>query len=557
MKKTNFLSKEAPLEKSLAMMKTVLADVGCETTFSHEKHPLKHCYSVNLASVEAPNHIYSNGKGIVSDASMVSALGEYIERLQTNNFFIDFHLPNRKYFPDEIAFEFNGAYLSNELRFVYDPEGELTGEELVDYNSDYEDTIVCLPFTKRSNGETVYFPLNILSNLYLSNGLATGNTPQEAQVQALSEIFERYAKIKIIKNGYALPRYPDEIVRSFKRLHSDVMALRELGYIVEVLDASLGGKYPVTAISLINPKNSSLFVSFSAHPILEVSLERTMTELMQGRGLDNLDSFEVPTFDMDFVSDSGNLESHFIDANGKLGFGFLSSAKSFAYEPWRYQGDGCKAEYSFLTDILTGMGKEMYLREYSYLGFYSCQMIVPGVSEVYPIDDLIYNNRNRGKLIRTMVLHFQKYNPEEILKHIEPLDDLLNVGTYIGVIFENSFTMLELKAQIHLLLGNTEEALACLELGTNKLGPVVAELIRLDKGKFVWAEHEEALFNIFSRARVEKALGIVRGEEFLIDTTLHRDYYTMLEMYDRLERKKQEGLTGGGRTSVTIRPLPE
>ena len=57
-------------------MKAVLADVGCETAFSHEKHPLEHCYSVNLVSVEAPGHIYSNGKGIVSDASMASALGE-------------------------------------------------------------------------------------------------------------------------------------------------------------------------------------------------------------------------------------------------------------------------------------------------------------------------------------------------------------------------------------------------------------------------------------------------------------------------------------------------
>ena len=54
----------------------------------------------------------------------------------------------------------------------------------------------------------------------------------------------------------------------------------------------------MTAISLINPDNSTLFVSFGAHPILQVSLERTMTELMQGRGLENLDAFEVPTFDM-------------------------------------------------------------------------------------------------------------------------------------------------------------------------------------------------------------------------------------------------------------------
>ena len=538
----NFLSKDAPLEESITKMQDVLADVGCKTTFSHEKHPLEHCYSVNLTSVEAPRHIYSNGKGIISNASMASALGEYIERLQTNNFFIDFHLPNRKYYPDEVAFEFDGAYLNDELRSVYDPDGELTGEDLIDYNSDYEDKIVALPFVKQSSGDTVYIPLNILSNLYVSNGLATGNTPQEAQVQALSEIFERYAKIEIIKNGYALPQYPDEIVQSFTRLHSDVLALRKLGYIVVVLDASLGGKFPVTAISLINPKTSSLFVSFGAHPILEVSLERTMTELMQGRGLENLDSFEVPTFDMSIVSDSFNLESHFINSDGKLGFGFLSSAKSFEYAPWNYMGEGCKAEFDYLTNILETMGKEIYLREYSYLGFYSCQMIVPGVSEVYPVDDLIYNNRNRGKWVRNMVLHFEEYNPEEILETIDSLDDLLKVGTYIGVIFENSFTMLEFKAQMHLILGNTEEALAALEMGTNRLGHIVAELIRLDKDKLVWEEYEEALFNIFGREKIEKALRIIKGEEFLVNTTLHNNYHNMLEMYDRLERKKKAAL---------------
>ncbi len=535
----NFLSKDAPLEDSIAKMAAVLAEVGCETTFSHEKHPLEHCYSVNLASVEAPDHIYSNGKGVISNASIASALGEYIERLQTNIFFIDFHLPKRKYYPDEVIFPFDGEYLNDELRMIYDPDGELTAEDLVDYNSDYENMIVALPFVKQSSGEKVYIPLNILSNFYLSNGLATGNTPQEAQVQALSEIFERYVKIEIIKNGYALPEYPAEVVQSFGRLHNDIMALRNLGYIVEVLDASLGGKYPVTAISLINPKNSSLFVSFGAHPNLEVSLERTMTELMQGRGLENLDGFEVPTFDMSFVSDSFNLESHFINSDGKLGFSFLSAAKSFEYTSWCYQGVDCQTEFNYLTDILDIMGKEMYLREYCYLGFYSCQMLVPGVSEVYPIDDLIYNNRNGGKFIRNMVLHFWDYDPEEILEEIDSLDDSLDVARYIGVIFENSFTMLEFKAQMHLCLDNREEALFALEAGTNKLGHIVAELIRLDKAKLNWAEYEVALFNIFGRKRVEKALRIVRGEEYLVKTTLHGDYYNILEMYDRLELKKQ------------------
>ncbi|MEK6658549.1 MAG: YcaO-like family protein, partial [Campylobacterota bacterium] len=121
------LSKTAPLEESISKMQKVLEDVGCKTTMSEQKHPLANCYSVNLSSAEAPNHIYSNGKGILSETSTASALGEYIERLQTNNFFTDFYLPNRKYYPDEALFEFGGDYLSEELLDIYDPDGELSG----------------------------------------------------------------------------------------------------------------------------------------------------------------------------------------------------------------------------------------------------------------------------------------------------------------------------------------------------------------------------------------------------------------------------------------------
>ncbi|OHE03599.1 YcaO-like family protein [Sulfurimonas sp. RIFOXYB12_FULL_35_9] len=535
----NLLSKTAPLEESISKMQKVLGDVGCKTIFSQTKHPLQNCYSVNLSSHEAPNHIYSNGKGVVAEASMASALGEYIERLQTNNFFSDFYLPKRKYYPDEAHFEFDGEFLNEELLYMYDPNGELDGEDLVDFNSDFEDKIVALEFVKHSSGERIYFPLNILNNLYVSNGLATGNTPKEAQVQALSEIYERYAKLEIIKNGYALPKFPDERVKSFQKVYSDVEALKAQGYIVEVLDASLGGVFPVTAISLINPKNSTLFVSFGAHPIVEVSLERTMTELMQGRNLDELDAFEIPTFDMSIVSDSFNLESHFVDSNGKLGFAFLSSKKSFEYKSWGYNGDGTENEFDFLVKIAKEMEKEIYMREYDYLGFYSCQILIPSISEVYPMEDLIYNNKNSGKKIRDMVLNFAEQDAEEILELIEGLDESLDMGKYIGVIFKENFTMAEFKAQIYMLLGENEQALELLQNRENRLGHVVAELIRMDENGENFREYKEALFNVFTQERVEKARGIIAGEEFLIDITLHNDYYNMLAMYDRLELKKR------------------
>lgn len=534
----NLASKNAPVEVSIKRMEKILSDMRCEITYSSEKHPLNHCYSVNLASIEAPKHIYSNGKGIYSEASTASALGEYIERLQTNNFFIDFHLPERKYYPDEVAFDFGEGYLSSELMEIYDPNHELSMDELLDFNSDYEDKIVALPFKKLSGDDVVYFPLNILSNLYVSNGLATGNTPQEAQVQSMSEILERYAKIEIIKNGYSLPHYEDPFLQQFERLYSDLVKLRELGYIVNVLDASLGGKYPVTAISFINPANATLFVSFGAHPILEVSLERTMTELMQGRGLENLESFEVPTFDLSLVSESFNLESHFIDSNGKMGIQFLSSKKSFELSSWNYTGQSTAEEFTYLTGIFESMEKELYIREYDYLDIYSCQIIVPGVSEVYPIDDLIYNNRNRGKVYREAILNFADYDPDTVLDEIEALEDHLNVEKFIGVIFEENFTIGELKAQLHLILGNIEEAVGYLEFSTNTMSVLVAELIRMEGLGLEFSDYRQALYDLYSYERVDKAIGILSGEQFLVHPALHRDYYNMLDMYDRLDVKK-------------------
>ena len=535
----NLLSKNSPLEQSILKMQNILEDIGCEVNFSQEKNPLKNCFSVNLASKEAPNHIYSNGKGILSQASIASAYGEYIERLQTNNFFIDFYLPNRIYYPDAVAFDFKGNYLNKELKKIYNPNKDLEEKDLVDFNSDYMDKILALPFINQTNNEQTYIPINILSNLFVSNGLATGNTPNEAKVQALSEIFERYVKIKIIKEGLSLPKFPDDVVKSFPKVYEDVQSLRNLGYKVEVLDASLGGVFPVTAISLINPKNSTLFVSFGAHPILEVSLERTMTELMQGRDLNNLDSFEIPTFDMDIVSDYFNIEAHFIDSNGKMGFPFLSTKNSFNYSSWKYDGNSSEDEYSFLTKILASQKRDMYLREYTYLDFYSCQMIVPDFSEVYPIDDMVYNNKNNGKLIRDMVLNFEKYDLEDILESVESLDNSLNMQLYIGVIFKENFTMASFKAQILLLLGEYDLVIELLEFGENKSEHLIAQLLRMYNNELNWDEYKEALNDIYGKEQIDKTVNIIEGKEFFVNRNLHEDYNNMLSMFDKLEVKKE------------------
>jgi ribosomal protein S12 methylthiotransferase accessory factor len=263
-----------------------------------------------------------------------------------------------------------------------------------------------------------------------------------------------------------------------------------------------------------------------------------MSELMQGRDLSKLDSFETPTFDMQIVDDSSNIESHFVDSNGKIGFGFLSAKKSFPLTPWRYAGANSEDEYDFLVAILHSEKKEIFLREYDYLGFYSCQIIVPNFSEVYPIEDLIYNNKNQAKMIRDMVLNFKDYDYEEILDAILPLDNSIDIGKYIGVIFETPFTMLEFKAQIHILLDELEEAKELLLFSDKKLSIVVSEIILMENENLQFNDFKEGLFTLFGEDFVQKAIQIVAGEDFLIDVTFHSEYENIVALYDKLTTYK-------------------
>ncbi|MFP1483242.1 YcaO-like family protein [Escherichia coli] len=72
---------------------------------------------------------------------------------------------------------------------------------------------------------------------------------------------------------------------------------------------------------LFNPANGTCFASFGAHPDFGVALERTVTELLQGRGLKDLDVFTPPTFDDEEVAEHTNLETHFIDSSGLIFLG--------------------------------------------------------------------------------------------------------------------------------------------------------------------------------------------------------------------------------------------
>ena len=475
--------KDAALEESIEKFQQKLTALGFNIEEASWLNPVPNVWSVHIRDKDCPQ-CFSNGKGASKKAALASALGEYFERLSTNYFWTDFylgqdiansdfvHYPNEKWFPIEDEALLPQGILDDRLFEHFDPNQELIPELLVDLQSgNYERGIVALPYVRQSDQQTVYIPQSIISNLYVSNGMSAGNSQFEARVQGLSEVFERYVKNKIIAEAISLPLIPQEVMARYPSIQASIDKLEQEGFPILAYDASLGGKYPVICVILLNPTNGTCFASFGAHPKFQVALERTVTELLQGRSLKDLDVFSPPSFNNDDVAEHANLETHFIDSSGLISWDLFKDTPDYPFADWNFSGKDTHEEYDNLMAIFRAEKKDVYIMDYNHLGVYACRIIVPGMSDIYPADDLIYANSNMGMDWREILLdlpHFH-HDPEtyqELLDELDEqgIDDATRVREFIGIVAPKAsgWTTLrigELKSMLYLALGDLEMAL--------------------------------------------------------------------------------------------------
>lgn len=475
--------KDAALEESIEKFQQKLTALGFNIEEASWLNPVPNVWSVHIRDKDCPQ-CFSNGKGASKKAALASALGEYFERLSTNYFWTDFylgqdiangdfvHYPNEKWFPIEDEALLPQGILDDRLFEHFDPNQELTPELLVDLQSgNYERGIVALPYVRQSDQQTVYIPQSIISNLYVSNGMSAGNSQFEARVQGLSEVFERYVKNKIIAEAISLPLIPQEVMARYPSIQAAIDKLEQEGFPILAYDASLGGKYPVICVILLNPTNGTCFASFGAHPKFQVALERTVTELLQGRSLKDLDVFSPPSFNNDDVAEHANLETHFIDSSGLISWDLFKDTPDYEFADWNFSGKDTHEEYDNLMAIFRAEKKDVYIMDYNHLGVYACRIIVPGMSDIYPADDLIYANSNMGMDWREILLdlphfHHDQETYQELLDELDEqgIDDATRVREFIGIVAPKAsgWTTLrigELKSMLYLALGDLEMAL--------------------------------------------------------------------------------------------------
>ncbi|WP_180052249.1 OsmC domain/YcaO domain-containing protein [Acinetobacter sp. YH12099] len=543
---TFIAGKDLPLEETIANMSGILAGLGMKIEIASWRNIVPNVWSLHIRDAQSPM-CFTNGKGATKESALASALGEFIERLNCNFFYNDqfwgeeianaefVHYPNEKWFKPGPNGELPKEILDEYCLEIYDSEDELLGTHLYDTNSGNTERGICsLPFVRQSDGETVYFPSNLIENLYLSNGMSAGNTLAEAQVQCLSEIFERAVKREIIQEEMSLPDVPQEVLAKYPSIVAGIQALEEQGFPVLVKDASLGGQFPVMCVTLMNPRTGGVFASFGAHPNFKVALERSLTELLQGRSFEGLNDLPQPTFSTNAVTEPNNYVEHFIDSSGVVSWRFFSAQADHEFVEWDFTNNGQYSnveEAEALFAILEEMGKESYMAIYEHLGAIACRILVPDYSEVYLVEDLIWDNTNKALLYREDILNLHRLDDEQLEALVErleecELDDYTEIKTLIGIEFDDNtvwgqLTILELKLLIYLALEQFEEAKdlveAFLQYNTNTVERglfyqcmnVVLEVILDDEMDI--ADYAVNFRRMFGNERMDAVIGSVEG----------------------------------------------
>ncbi|MGP1451089.1 MAG: YcaO-like family protein [Wolinella sp.] len=526
--------KDAPLEITLERTKKILKESGFEIIERDIENPIGSIFSV---FIHDKNHadLFSNGKGYSPKAALVSAYAEFVERTFSGFFFQDYYLGNGEeilFSKDEVWVSIEDApkvFETTEHQFYRDIPG-FSWENLLDFNSN-RDEILAQPYRHIGNNTQapILFPRALLHNLYASNGIAAGNTLNEALVQAISEIIERAVRFRIISEGICLPEIPQKVLDGFSKITEAIQELKAFGYRISIRDASLGGRFPVVAAILINPKDAGAMMIFGAHPNFEIALSRTVSELMQGRALGDFKMLDILSLELEECAESTNLESHFINSTGKIPWRVIGEKPDFDFTSFTCE-DSRESELESLQKCLKNTGVELFYREELRGEFSVVRVIAPNFSEIYPLQDLVYSNMNEGRFYRDVILHWHKIEKDELewlFDEILQLDENRELEEFLGVKIDGYFTgakLGELQLLLALHIGEIKQALEGAQWAidtlprsnTRWLDYALLEKLIIDKNLEV-----EGVFPYENIARVKSWLNGVR-EAIKIDTSKAR-----------------------------------
>lgn len=347
----------------------------------------------------------SNGKGLTKEFARASAYAELMERMQ-NCWMARFYFRKRKsdkYYmffdelkmPIEEVLKMDNSFIKmlykscNKDSANYDDLTCLNKLHKFEYilTGDKENYHM-VPFYSKNNKGLVYLPYNLYMSYYGSNGMCAGNSDEEALIQGLSEIIERYVQKQLLLNNYSLPDIPEYYIKRYPEIYLRYKKIQEIkGYKFMLKDCSLGGRYPVAALIVIEENTGFYGIKLGCHPDYGIAIERALTEAAQGGEITEFSHRSKLNFNNYIVKDDFNISNTYKTGKGQYPYEILLDKPSFDFKLVKDVSDESdEVILKYIMDEVIGKEKDIYIRNVSSLGFPSFHIIIPEFSEMNSCD---------------------------------------------------------------------------------------------------------------------------------------------------------------------------
>lgn len=386
----NSAFKDSTPSATVARIKNILADYGIETTEIWQDSSIPYCHAMSVCMDGTT--LRSNGKGTSRELAQASGYGELMERLQmgitgaaeSQKAGLHTDISQIKRVPAEFLWEQNQHwYEALSLRFTACTGQTMSARDILWRFADHQGTVAVREYFLPRSGEAVYFPAEIIQKIYCTNGCAAGNTMEEAMVQAISEIVERHHQLRILHEDLTPPNIPEDALSQFPRVWEIIRFLREQGFQVSVKDCSFCTPFPVVCVCLIDSKTGRYHTHFGAFPVFEVALERALTESFQGRTLENVAQYDCYSTKKPGQHDLRAVGDEAFFGSGEKTHKFFHGSPDYPYnQNMGFAGRDNKTLLKLCLDYFRSQGHDVLVQNRSALSFPTCQILIPGISEV-------------------------------------------------------------------------------------------------------------------------------------------------------------------------------
>lgn len=410
----NEVRKDSNPKETVKRIKKILKENNIKIKELKTKNIYKKFYSVRVELKDFYN-LGSNGKGLTKDLAKASAYAELMERIQSRMLINTYYLNKKNTFITYSDETYKKILPNKELLKTFF-ENDVDINEFLKNNDKYHHIS---KYKNLITQKDEYLPSKLINATSFSNGLCAGNNYFEAISQGICEIFERYCYKKILYNEKSLNTITlDENLPIYKRINY----LEEKDFHIEIKDCTLG-KYPVIGVYITNKEKNKYIFTLGCDPNINVAIQRCLTESFQGLTTDEQLLNKMKPIENNYSTFStyekkSNWLKNYSSNNGIHPKKLFESNKTIHYTKLKCFNNlkTNKEIYNYLITLIKDNNHQIYLKDFSHLGFNTYKVYIPTLSNIDPISNNEKDIIKYFDLLKEIYFDLDNYHNKENLE---------------------------------------------------------------------------------------------------------------------------------------------